>query len=147
VRFAAYTGLRAGEIAGLTVRDLDFLRSIVEVNTSATEVNGQMVHGPTKNYQRRSVPLPPFLRDELAAYPQDRPHDPADPVFTAPAGGPFRHKNFYPRHFKRAVVQAGLPESVRFHDYADLRVMPTWVAIAGACMWLTPPARERPRPA
>jgi integrase len=116
VRFAAYTGLRAGEIAGLTERDLDFVRSAVTVGRSATEVNGHLVYGPTKNYQRRSVPLPTFLRDDLAALLQDRRHDPANPVFTAPAGGALRHKNFYRRHFKRAVVQAGLPETVRFHD-------------------------------
>jgi site-specific recombinase XerC len=39
-----------------------------------------------------------------------------DFVFSAPNGGPIRHGNFYARHFKPAVVQAGLPETVRLHD-------------------------------
>src|SRR5690606_10258528 len=31
-------------------------------------------------------------------------------------GGPLRHSNFYARHFKPAVLRAGLPEETRFHD-------------------------------
>jgi integrase len=116
IRFAAYTGLRAGEIGALRVRRLDFLRSTVEVAESATEVNGELVYGPTKNYHRRSVPLPPFLRDDLAGLLRSRPHDPDSFVFTAPEGGPLRHNNFYRRHFKPAVLRAGLPDDLRFHD-------------------------------
>jgi len=33
-----------------------------------------------------------------------------------PDGGPLRHSNWYPRHFKPAVVRAGLPNGTRFHD-------------------------------
>ena len=116
IRFAAYTGLRAGEIAGLRVGRVDFLRSTVEVSESVTEVNGQLVVGPTKNYQRRTVPLPPFLRDDLAAHLQGKQIDSLGFFFTAPEGGPFRHNNFYRRHFKPAVTQAGLPATVRSHD-------------------------------
>jgi integrase len=116
IRFAAYTGLRAGEIGALRAGRLDFLRSTVEVAESATEVNGELVYGPTKNYHRRSVPLPPFLRDDLAGLLRSGPHDPDSFVFTAPEGGPLRHNNFYRRHFKPAVVRAGLPDELRFHD-------------------------------
>jgi integrase len=31
-------------------------------------------------------------------------------------GGPLRHSNWYPRHFKPAVRRADLPEGTRFHD-------------------------------
>ena len=37
-------------------------------------------------------------------------------MFTAPRGGPLRHNLFYVRHFKPAVVRAGLPPALRFHD-------------------------------
>jgi integrase len=37
-------------------------------------------------------------------------------VFTSPTGGPLRHNLFYARHFKPAVLRAGLPEALRFHD-------------------------------
>lgn len=116
IRFAAYTGLRAGEIAGLRVGKIDFVRSSVEVSETATEVNGQLVYGPTKNYQRRAVPLPASIREDLMALLRTRPHRPDDPVFTSPEGGPLRHNNFYRRQFKPAVVQAGLEPTVRFHD-------------------------------
>ena len=35
---------------------------------------------------------------------------------TTPTGTPLRHNLFYVRHFKPAVVRAGLPEGLRFHD-------------------------------
>ena len=53
---------------------------------SATEVVGQLVWGTTKTYERRSVRLPRFLREQLAAYLADRPHAPHDLVFTMPQG-------------------------------------------------------------
>jgi len=108
--------MRAGEIAGLRVGRVDFLRSTVEVSESITEVNGRLVAGPTKNYQRRTVPLPTFLRDDLAAHLHGKQVDPSDFFLTAPEGGPLRHNNFYRRHFKPAITQAELPKAVRFHD-------------------------------
>lgn len=116
VRFAAYTGLRAGEIGALKVRRLDLLRGNVEVVESVAEVNGHLITGPTKTFANRRVPLPPFLRDELAAYLVGRPTGPEDHVFTAPTGGPLRHNLFSRRHFKPAVRAAGLPADLRFHD-------------------------------
>ena len=60
VRFAAYTGLRAGELGALRVCRLDLLRRRVEVTESVSEVKGHLVFGPTKTYQNRSVPIPVF---------------------------------------------------------------------------------------
>lgn len=39
-----------------------------------------------------------------------------DLVFEGPEGGPLRHSNWYPRHFKPAVIRSGCPTSTRFHD-------------------------------
>ncbi len=75
-----------------------------------------LVYGPTKTYERRSVPIPRAMCDELGAYLATRPADPEAFVFTAPDGGPLRHHNFYARHFRPAVVAARLPERMRFHD-------------------------------
>jgi integrase len=116
VRFAAYTGLRAGEIGALRVGRLDLLRGWVEVAESMAEVNGKLIFGATKTYANRHVPLPPFLRDELAAYLAGRPHDPGALVFTAPQGGALRHNLFYRRHYKPAAAAVGLPADLRFHD-------------------------------
>src|SRR5207302_10835945 len=54
--------------------------------------------------------------EELAAHLETRPPDPDAFVFTSPDGGPFRHINWYRRHYKKAVVQAGLDPRTRFHD-------------------------------
>lgn len=116
VRFAAYTGLRAGEIAALRVGRLDLLRGSVDVRESYAEVHGALVLGPTKTYARRSVALPRFLCDDLGAYLAGRDVSPDAHVFTSPDCAPLRQSNFYRRTFKPGVAAAGLPEKLRFHD-------------------------------
>jgi integrase len=114
VRFAAYTGLRASEITALRFGRVDIRRRRLDVVEAATEGGGGLTFGPTKNYQRRSVPLPGFLLEELQPLLAGKHAD--DLVFLAPDGGPMRHGNFYARHFKPAVLRAGIPERTRFHD-------------------------------
>jgi integrase len=141
VRFAAYTGLRAGEIAALRVKRLDLLRGTVRVVEAASEVGGRLIAGPTKTHAERTVRLPQFLRDELAVYLASRPRDRDAFVFSAPKGGPLRHHNFYKRQFCPALVRAGLPEQVRFHDLRHtcaallLRGRPRSVAAQASELW------------
>jgi len=117
VRFAGLTGLRAGEIGALRVGRVDLLRRRIDVVENVSEVNGHgLVYGPTKTYERRSVPLPAALADELAVLVRDRAGDRDAFVFTSPTGAPLRHHNFSERHFKPAVRRAGLPDGLRFHD-------------------------------
>jgi len=117
VRFAAYTGLRAGEIGALRVGRLDLLRGRVLVAESVTEVDRLgLVFGEPKTYQRRSVTLPGFLREELGAHLVGREVGPDDFVFPSPDGGVMHHKAFYRSKFKPAVVAAGLRPHMRFHD-------------------------------
>lgn len=117
VRFAALSGLRAGEIGALRVGRLDLVRGRVEVAESVAEVTGHgLVYGPPKTFERRVVPLPRTLAEELEAHLAGRRPNSDDFVFTAPSGGPLRHHNFYRRHFKPAVAAAVLPGPVRFHD-------------------------------
>jgi len=116
VLFAAYTGLRAGEIDALRVGRLDLVRGTALVRESLADVKGKLVFGPTKTYAHRTARLPRFLCDELAGHLASRPHDPADLVFTTTTGRPIRHNLFYARHFKPAVIRAGLPPALRFHD-------------------------------
>jgi hypothetical protein len=56
VRFAAHTGLRAGELAALRVKRPDLLRGTVRVVESASEVGGRLMLGSTKTYAERTVP-------------------------------------------------------------------------------------------
>ena len=115
VVFAAYTGLRAGEIGAVRVSRLDTQRGTLTVKESLADVNGKLVFGPTKTYADRTVRMPRFLCEMLAAH-LSGPHAPDDLVFTGPSGGPLRHNLFYTRHFKPAVARAGLPDALRFHD-------------------------------
>lgn len=116
VRFAAFTGLRAGEIGALRIGRVNPLHRWVEVAQSVEEIHGELVYGPPKTYARRRVELPAGLADELADHLAQRAGDSDDFVFTAPNGGPLRHTNFYGRHFKPAVTRAGLDPTTRFHD-------------------------------
>jgi integrase len=116
VRFLGWTGLRIGEAAALRVGRLDLLARRVEVAEAATEVNGRLAWGPTKTGERRTVPFPHFLADQLGTYLADRPHAPDDLVFTMPAGGPLRASKWGERYFRPAVAAAGLPQGLRVHD-------------------------------
>ena len=114
VRFAGFTGLRAGEIVALRTSAIDTMRSRVHVLASATEAYGRIHVGPPKTRQRRSVPIPKSLVDELAQHMAGKSE--TDFVFTSAQGEMLRYSNFYRRRFKPAVSRAGLPEGTRFHD-------------------------------
>ena len=115
VRFAAFTGLRAGEIAALRVGRVNLADRWVQVAESAAEVHGELLYGPPKTYAHRRVELPARLAFELSEHLGGR--DGANSfVFTAPDGGPLRYMNFYSRHYKPAVARAGLDPRTRFHD-------------------------------
>lgn len=122
IRFAAYTGLRPGEIAGLRVRRLDLLAARVDVCETLIPVDGKLVAGPTKTYANRSVPLPAFLRDQAGEYlawlagEQRRPLEPDDYVFRAAKGGPLDRQRFREKIMRPALRRAGLPEAFRAHD-------------------------------
>ncbi len=107
IRVLAYAGLRWGELVALTVRRVDLLRRRLEIVEAITEVHGKVIVGTTKNYQRRSVPIPRFLADELAVHLAGK--APGDLVFTAPEGGVLRNTNFRPRFWDPATERAGLP--------------------------------------
>lgn len=111
---AAYTGLRWGELAALRVSKVNFLRSNLHVVEALTEVNGNVEVGPTKTGSHRTVSLPRFLIEMLAEHVRLYPSD-TGLVFTSAESRPLR-RNFYRRHFKPAVVAAGLERALRFHD-------------------------------
>ncbi|MCV7382172.1 site-specific integrase [Mycobacterium alsense] len=103
VRFLAYTGLRYGEMAALTVADFDMLRRRVQVRQSVTEVKGKLVWSTPKNHERRSVPFPRFLSEELARRMAGKGRE--DLVFSAPGGGALRIATFRTRVFNPAVAK------------------------------------------
>ena len=122
----AYGGLRWGEACALRRRRCDLAQSRVEVAESLAEVSGHFAFGEPKTYARRWVRLPRFVTDQLAEHLRDRVAAGPDAlVFTGRGGTLLRNSNFRRRIWQPALLSAGLPASVRLHDYADVRVMPT----------------------
>lgn len=102
VRFLAYTGLRWSEMAALRVQDFDMLRRRVNVSRSVTECGG-LVWSTPKTWERRSVPFPAALCNELAALMVGKVRE--DLVFTDQCGGVLRNSNFRARVFRPAVAK------------------------------------------
>jgi len=129
ILFAAWTGMRAGEVEALRVNRLDLTAARAEVVENLGEAgDGTLRFGPTKTHQRRTVPVAPFLVDRLAELVVDR--SAGATVFQAPDGGPVRHHNFYSRVFKPGLEQAGLDPSIRFHDLRH--TCAAWLIDSGA---------------
>ena len=68
-------GLRQGEVFGLAVEDVDFLRGVVEVRRQVKVLGGnRLVFGLPKGEKTRTVPLPESVATELsnhlATYPR-----------------------------------------------------------------------------
>ena len=132
VLFLAYTGLRWGEMAALRVGDLDMPRRRVKVNRAVAEVGRDLIYGTPKNHGRRSVPFPEFLEPSLLDRIKGKAEDSF--VFTAPAGGALRNRNWRRRNFERAVRElvAAHPEIASLSPH-DLRHTAASLAIsAGA---------------
>ncbi len=134
IRFAAYTGLRAGELAALQVGRLDLMRKVVEVKESVT-LQAPFVYGPTKTYAERKVNLPSFLVQPLAEWTANLGPDAF--VFRSPNRPKLVYGTFYSSHFRQAVRRA-LPESLdglRFHDLRHTAAA-LMVNLAGADAYL-----------
>ncbi len=131
VRFLAYTGLRWGEMAALRVCDFDMLRRRVNVSRSVTE-SGGLVWSTPKTHERRSVPFPAVLADELSALMIGKGRD--ELVFTDMRGGVLRNSNWRARVFAPAVAACQkVDESFPSITPHDLRHMAASLAIsAGA---------------
>ena len=114
VLLAGYRGLRFGELAGLRPHRIQFLRGRLEVVEALKETGDGHYFGPPKYGRVRSVPLPPFLVEELAGHLKGSP--PVDDlVFTSPEGAMLRRSNFNRRVWAPAVADAGVDPRLTFH--------------------------------
>jgi len=136
--FAAYTGLRAEELAGLEVQDLVFTpgpagvpRARVDVRRAKKRRGGEWVSDTLKSAKSsRSVPLPSWLAVRMADYLNDHPaaNTPDAPLWPNRALGGARRRGclavapldytepcdmgaFYKNLFRPALEANGLPAS------------------------------------
>lgn len=145
VRTAAYTGLRAGELAALRIRDVNLMRGEVSVTRTLARIAGEWTYDAPKSARStRVVPiLNPQLVAELRTYLREHPHlaDPDAALWPGRAPGGFTHgkrphNSTTPRrehapldwdrpidmggvlvHYVRpALKRTGLPPATRLHD-------------------------------
>lgn len=104
----AYCGLRWSELAALRVEHVDLMRRRLNVREAVTEINGgKLAWGTPKSHEARSVPLPRFLVDELAAHTAKlAPHD---LVFATINGEVLRNRNARRSWFDRSAAAIGVP--------------------------------------
>lgn len=104
----AYCGLRWGELAGLRVQDFAPLRRRLNVEQTIVDDGGKSLVKPPKDHEIRSVPVPKFLVEKIAAYIAAA--GVTELIFTSPRGGPLRNRNERGRWFNQAVETIGVPE-------------------------------------
>jgi integrase len=123
VLFLAYTGVRFGEMAALRVGRLDLRRRRATIAESVTLVRGVQTWGKPKGHERREVPIPRFLVDDLAAHVAG--HEPGALVFTAAKGGALRAQGFQRTVLTETAASLGLvglhPHALR-HTAASLAI-------------------------
>lgn len=119
VYFAAYTGLRAGEIAALQVKHVNLKNASVRVLGSFSTVNGKLEYGTPKNGRTRRVTMPSFLVRMVEEQVGGR----AAGEYLFGGETPMRHANWYQRTYRpavrRLVADGTWPEELaafRFHD-------------------------------
>lgn len=148
VEFMAYTGLRAAEVAGLEVRDLKFIpgpRCSVKVQRTKDRDGGEWVIGnPKSKKSRRTVPLPGWLAERMAAYLAEHPraNEPTAPLWPSRKNGggyratgqryavpldwsqPLAMGTFYDTILKPALEAIGLPASRPAYKAKDGTLVP-----------------------
>jgi integrase len=127
VLLAAGTGMRQGEVFGLTLSHVDFLRRTVRVEQQLLTPNrGPASLGPPKtSSSRRTVPLPQVVVDELARHLERFPvRHPWGLVFTTETGKPVRRTAA--AEMFRAATRAARLDGPTWHDlrhfYASLLI-------------------------
>lgn len=123
VLFLAYTGVRFGEMAALRVGRVDFLRRRALVAESVTVVKGVMTWGTPKGHERREVPIPRFLIEELSRHVAGKESD--DLVFLGMRGAVMRSQTFQRAALTEAALAIGVaglhPHELR-HTAASLAI-------------------------
>ena len=123
-----HTGLRWGELAGLRRRYVDLGAGLLWVVGVQTRTGWRDY--PKSIMSRRPVPIPPKLRDQMAA--QCAALDPDDHVFAAPNGGPWDDTNFRARVFRPACRAANVPDGT---PHAMRHTAASWLVQAGVDLY------------
>lgn len=108
-------GLRIGELLGLRVEDVDFLRRTVRVEWQIAP-GAKTRSAPKTPQSRRTVPLPTVVGEAIAEHLRQYPPGPDGTLFTTREGLPYRHDYYGTIIFREAVRTAKLPKGTTSHD-------------------------------
>lgn len=127
------TGIRWGELAALTVGDVDTENRVLRITKAETQDPdhpGKTIVGPTKTRKsRRSISLPVDVLEVVEPLREGRKR--TDRLFLPPKGGPLRHRTFYRDIWlKKSTANSGIREPYpRLHDLRHSQV--AWLIAAG----------------
>jgi len=133
IMMLAGSGMRWGELAALTVGDIDPETETVRVTKAEKqdpENPTRTIVGPPKSRKgRRTIALPAEVVEAVEPLRKGRKR--TDRLFLAPRGGPLRHRTFYVRVWLGQILPAsGIREPFpRLHDLRHSHV--AWLIAAG----------------
>lgn len=136
VMMLAGSGMRWGELAALTVGDIDTENNLVRVTKAEKQdpdhPSNTIVGPPKTKKARRSITLPVDVLEAVAPLMEGRKR--TERLFLPPNGGPLRHRTFYRDIWlKKCVGQSGIREPFpRLHDLRHSHV--AWLIAAGASL-------------
>lgn len=104
IEFAAYTGIRRGELCVLTWGDIDFNASRVQISKTLSDDREIL---PPKNGKARTIVLPPRAADALRRIAPAK-ADPSSLIFTTPNGRRYT-KSTWHYHWNPVRAAAGFP--------------------------------------
>lgn len=114
---AAQTGLRQGELLGLRLEDVDFLRRQIRVDHQLLSTG---TYGPPKTAAGiRTIPLTKDVADALNRHLIVQPPVAGEPLFRTIGGKRWGRRSFWDT-WHAAKVDAGLPEWVTWHCLRDV---------------------------
>lgn len=120
-----FTGMRQGEVLGLTWDCVDFEKGTVTVNKQLQKTTGGVYHlVPTKSDRGRTITPAAFVMEKLHQQQHHQSewkqqagslwNNEYNLVFTDRLGGHLVHRTVF-RHFKKIAASLDLPD-MRFHD-------------------------------
>jgi integrase len=103
-----YAGLRAGEVGGLRVQDIDFAKCKLSIRQQVTQTHREKKVAPLKTKSaRRTIEVACSVTEELRAYTEANPPCPDGRIFCGTDGDLWAHTKIN-RQVQKAAAVAGL---------------------------------------
>ena len=120
LRLAAEAGLRAGEVCGLRIKDIDFMRKIIHVRVQSVPGQAGDAVAPLKSrHSRRDIPMSDDLAMDLSTVLVGRDTTPEDRLLVSAEGLPlFSSRVSHVMSDTRRA--AGVSDQVHFHSMRHL---------------------------